>query len=291
MESRYHQYSLASSPWLPSGPVRPKIRSFRIGSRPFQKAKARHSHWRWSQMPAEPVLVPAVGARAGVVVGEGLPGIAVGAVVLAHGGPGPLGQVRAPAEPRQPVGRRAAAVPRLPLAAPPRVGRPVRRANLGVSACRTGGRGGTGRRAGFRSRCRKAVGVRVPPPAPPMTNTITSTEPAGEPAAGSPRADSARELAARIAWIAAWMVVATLGWVTFTRAGRHHLPGPAHGDAAGHRPDRVPARLPDRRRGLPAPALVPGRRLRAAGRRARRRGVPGARAAARCRRGPPPRRG
>src|SRR6476659_3041423 len=50
-----------------------------------------------------------------------------------------------------------------------------------------------------------------------MTNTITSTEPAGEPAAGSPRADSARELAARIAWIAAWMVVATLGWVTFPR--------------------------------------------------------------------------
>jgi endonuclease/exonuclease/phosphatase (EEP) superfamily protein YafD len=50
-----------------------------------------------------------------------------------------------------------------------------------------------------------------------MTNTITSTEPAGEPAAPSRRADSARDLAARIAWIAAWMVVATLGWVTFSR--------------------------------------------------------------------------
>ena len=50
-----------------------------------------------------------------------------------------------------------------------------------------------------------------------MTNTITSTEPAGEPAEPAPRAESARELASRIAWIAAWMVVATLAGVTLTR--------------------------------------------------------------------------
>ncbi len=48
-----------------------------------------------------------------------------------------------------------------------------------------------------------------------MTNTITSTEPAGDPAEP---AQSARDLASRIAWIAAWMVVATLAWVTLTRS-------------------------------------------------------------------------
>ena len=41
MESRYHQYSLASSPWLPPSPPRPNIRSLRIGSSPFHSAEAR----------------------------------------------------------------------------------------------------------------------------------------------------------------------------------------------------------------------------------------------------------
>jgi endonuclease/exonuclease/phosphatase (EEP) superfamily protein YafD len=50
-----------------------------------------------------------------------------------------------------------------------------------------------------------------------MTNTITSTEPAGEPAEPAHRAESARDLASRIAWIAAWMIVATLALVTLTR--------------------------------------------------------------------------
>jgi hypothetical protein len=54
VESRYHQYSLTSSPWLPSGPARPNIRSFRIGSLPFQKASAKHSVCRSSQIPASP---------------------------------------------------------------------------------------------------------------------------------------------------------------------------------------------------------------------------------------------
>ena len=54
VESRYHQYSLASSPWLPSGPARPKIRSLMIASLPFHMASAKQKVWRSSQMPARP---------------------------------------------------------------------------------------------------------------------------------------------------------------------------------------------------------------------------------------------
>ena len=54
MESRYHQYSLASSPWLPSGPASPKIRSLRILSLPFHMARAKQNVCRSSQMPARP---------------------------------------------------------------------------------------------------------------------------------------------------------------------------------------------------------------------------------------------
>ena len=50
--------------------------------------------------PGHAVLVPPVGAGAGVVVGEVAPGVPVAAVVLAHGAPRPLGQVRAPLVPR-----------------------------------------------------------------------------------------------------------------------------------------------------------------------------------------------
>ena len=45
------------------------------------------------------VLAPAVDARARVVVGEEVPGVAVRRVVLAHRAPLPIGQVRAPAPP------------------------------------------------------------------------------------------------------------------------------------------------------------------------------------------------
>src|SRR5215471_4773650 len=44
----------------------------------------------------EPVLVPSVGARARMVVRKVVPGFALRAVVLAHGAPGALAQVRAP---------------------------------------------------------------------------------------------------------------------------------------------------------------------------------------------------
>ena len=47
----------------------------------------------------EAVLVPAVGARAGVIVRKVVPGVAVGAVVLAHRAPGALAEVRPPALP------------------------------------------------------------------------------------------------------------------------------------------------------------------------------------------------
>jgi endonuclease/exonuclease/phosphatase (EEP) superfamily protein YafD len=50
-----------------------------------------------------------------------------------------------------------------------------------------------------------------------MTSTITPTEPADEPAERANRAGQARDLACRIGWVVAWIVVATLGWVTFTR--------------------------------------------------------------------------
>ena len=49
--------------------------------------------------PRHPVLVPAVGARAGVVVRERAPRVAVVAVVLAHRAPGTLREVRAPLVP------------------------------------------------------------------------------------------------------------------------------------------------------------------------------------------------
>src|SRR5262249_21651391 len=49
--------------------------------------------------PGDAVLVPAVGARSGVVVREVVPGRAPRAVVLAHAAPGALGELRAPALP------------------------------------------------------------------------------------------------------------------------------------------------------------------------------------------------
>jgi len=45
------------------------------------------------------VLAPAVGSAAGVLVWEVVPGVAVGAVILAHRAPLPLAQVRPPALP------------------------------------------------------------------------------------------------------------------------------------------------------------------------------------------------
>ncbi len=60
----------------------------------------------------DPVLVPAVGARAGVVVGQVLPGGSEVGVVLAHRAPGALGEIRPPA---LPVGRARAGLLEPPL--------------------------------------------------------------------------------------------------------------------------------------------------------------------------------
>ena len=56
--------------------------------------------------PGDPVLAPAVGARARLVVGEVVPGVAVLAVVLAHRAPLALAQVRTPRLPRHRAGAR-----------------------------------------------------------------------------------------------------------------------------------------------------------------------------------------
>ena len=48
----------------------------------------------------QPVLVPAIGAAARVIVGEVAPGVAIAAVVFAHSAPGALGEVRSPEPPR-----------------------------------------------------------------------------------------------------------------------------------------------------------------------------------------------
>ena len=50
--------------------------------------------------PANPVLAPAIGAAAGMVMRERGPSIPIRAVILAHGAPLPLGQIRPPAPPR-----------------------------------------------------------------------------------------------------------------------------------------------------------------------------------------------
>src|SRR5271166_4054804 len=48
---------------------------------------------------AETVLAPAIGPRARLIVGEVIPGLAVGAVVFAHGSPRPLGEIGSPQPP------------------------------------------------------------------------------------------------------------------------------------------------------------------------------------------------
>src|SRR6516165_3026763 len=48
---------------------------------------------------AQPVLAPAIGSRAGLVMAEMSPGVAVCAVVLAHRPPAPLGQIGPPQAP------------------------------------------------------------------------------------------------------------------------------------------------------------------------------------------------
>jgi hypothetical protein len=84
---------------LPSELVRPKRRSFRIGSTPFHK-RGREAEAAFAVGEAEQaVLAPAIGAAARVVVREIIPAIAVGRIILAHRAPLPLGQIGPPALP------------------------------------------------------------------------------------------------------------------------------------------------------------------------------------------------
>ena len=111
--SRYHQYSLTSSPWLPSRfgqPEHPLLED-RVAARSTARG-ARRQPVEHVGDARHAVLVPAVGARAGVVVRERGPGVAAGAVVLADRAPGALRQVRAPLVPRARL-----------VASPPRGGR------------------------------------------------------------------------------------------------------------------------------------------------------------------------
>ena len=95
-----HQYSLASSPWLPSSLVRPNSRSLRTGSLPFHSASAEVDEAEPVADPAEPVLAPAVRPGVRLVERERRPGVAVGRVVLPDRAPLPAGQVRPPEPPR-----------------------------------------------------------------------------------------------------------------------------------------------------------------------------------------------
>src|SRR5262249_13692682 len=49
--------------------------------------------------PADAILAPAVGAAAGLIVGEIIPGRAARAIILAHRAPLPLAEIRTPASP------------------------------------------------------------------------------------------------------------------------------------------------------------------------------------------------
>src|SRR5947209_8465475 len=66
--------------------------------------------------PGDAVLAPAIGLAAGQVVRQEVPGVAVGAVVLADGGPGAVADIRAPPPP---AGRVVADLPE-PLVFPGR---------------------------------------------------------------------------------------------------------------------------------------------------------------------------
>ena len=80
------------------------MRSLRIGSAPFHSASARHSRCWESRDAGEPVLAPAVGLRARLVVRERVPRVTAGRVVLAHRAPLALGEVRSPRLPRRCAG-------------------------------------------------------------------------------------------------------------------------------------------------------------------------------------------
>ena len=87
---------MTSSPWLPSrvGEAEQALLEDRVRAVPQREREAQLL--AVVADPREPVLAPAVGARARLVVGEVAPGVAAVAVVLADRAPLALAQVRAP---------------------------------------------------------------------------------------------------------------------------------------------------------------------------------------------------
>ena len=73
-----------------------------VASVPQRQGKAQHLMAVADSGQA--IFIPAIGARAGMVVGKMIPCGAVGAVVLADRAPLPLGEVRAPLSPRRGAG-------------------------------------------------------------------------------------------------------------------------------------------------------------------------------------------
>ena len=92
---------MTSSPWFPSPLLKPKSRSFRIGSLPVPERQRETQPLLEVGEAREPVLAPVVRARSRLVVGEVLPRVAVRAVVLADGAPLPLAEIRPPLPPRR----------------------------------------------------------------------------------------------------------------------------------------------------------------------------------------------
>lgn len=70
---------------------------------PIPQGKREAQHLVVVADTAEAVLAPAVGARAGLVMGEVVPGVAVVTVVLAHRAPLPLAKVGPPFLPGRPA--------------------------------------------------------------------------------------------------------------------------------------------------------------------------------------------
>ena len=79
--SRYHQYSFTSSPWLPSSPVSPNGRSFKIGSRPVPQRQPQAQPLLHIAETGQAILAPPVGPGPGRIVRQVIPRPAVRAAV------------------------------------------------------------------------------------------------------------------------------------------------------------------------------------------------------------------
>ena len=123
MASRYHQYSLTSSPWLRLGAGQPEEPLLEDRVAPVPQRERQAQPLLDVAEAGQAVLAPAVGAGAGMIVREVGPRVAVGAVVLADRAPLPFAEVRPPQIPvaslPQALVEAAEAIDPLSLPAPP----------------------------------------------------------------------------------------------------------------------------------------------------------------------------